>query len=202
MYEYICWVLPPTQFFVARAIPITGKRDNRCFLRRSDAKTLRFFLLPRSCCNTGCPIAVLTIFCLERHCGMVKRCQNLNDPVDGSEIRPSPVELGRFSHYLQGFYTSKKVVQDFWTINSLNIFVETWNSKDSQHQSFSSCVRLTSDSESKSSSNSSWGDLDSGKCIENAVIPTWLIQVRTCQTTTTLIRNLRAPTPPYTTALF
>ena len=34
---------------------------------------------------------------------MVKICQNANDPVDGSEIRPLPVELGSFSHYLQGF---------------------------------------------------------------------------------------------------
>lgn len=25
---------------------------------------------------------------------MVKTCQNANDPVDGSEIRPSPVEVG------------------------------------------------------------------------------------------------------------
>ena len=25
---------------------------------------------------------------------MVKTCQNVNDPVDGSEIRPSPVEVG------------------------------------------------------------------------------------------------------------
>jgi len=25
--------------------------------------------------------------------------------VDGSEIRPSPVEVGSFSHYLQGFST-------------------------------------------------------------------------------------------------
>ena len=33
--------------------------------------------------------------------------------VDGSEIRRSQVEVGRFSHYLQAFYTSP-VVQDFF----------------------------------------------------------------------------------------
>ena len=128
---------------------------------------------------------------------MVKTCQNVNDPVDGSEIRPSPVEVGsEYPINYKDLYIQKLVVQDFWTINSLNIFVETWNSKDSQNQSFSSCVRLTSDSESKSSSNSSWGDFDSGKCIERIVIPTWWIQVRTCQKTNNTHQNLRAPTPP------
>ena len=32
--------------------------------------------------------------------------------VDGSEIRRSPVEVGRLSHYLHGFYTSQVVVWD------------------------------------------------------------------------------------------
>ena len=32
---------------------------------------------------------------------MVPRCDRL--PVDGSEIRRSPVEIGGLSHYLQGF---------------------------------------------------------------------------------------------------
>ena len=35
------------------------------------------------------------------------------DTVDGSEIRRSPVEVGRLSHYLQGFIRSQ-VVQDFF----------------------------------------------------------------------------------------
>ena len=30
----------------------------------------------------------------------------------------APVEVGSFSHYLRGFYTSQVVVWDFWSINS------------------------------------------------------------------------------------
>ena len=34
--------------------------------------------------------------------------------VDGSEIRPSQVEVDSLSHYLQGLYTSQVVVWDFF----------------------------------------------------------------------------------------
>ena len=47
----------------------------------------------------------------------------------------SPVEVGSFSHYFTGFYTSR-VVQDFWTINSIfqgHWFLELHNSVVSLH---------------------------------------------------------------------
>ena len=37
---------------------------------------------------------------------------------DGSEIRRSPVEVGSFSHYLEGFIHPRWWSHDFWTINS------------------------------------------------------------------------------------
>ena len=50
-----------------------------------------------------------------------KDASSFTDTGDGSEIRPSPVEVGSLSHFIPfftGFQTSQVVVWDFWTINS------------------------------------------------------------------------------------
>ena len=50
------------------------------------------------------------------------RTQFMRATVDGSEIRRSPVEVGRFIPLFPGFYTpSQVVVWEFWTINSMKI---------------------------------------------------------------------------------
>ena len=85
---------------------------------------------------------------------MVKTCQNANDPVDGSEIRPSPVEVGgEYPINYKGFIHPKRWLRRISEPSTVSASLLKLGTQKTLrlNQSFLSRVGLTSDSESKSS---------------------------------------------------